>query len=169
MKIMKKSFYEISMHKTNHFEGFVEAKLNKNLLREWKKFARFIFLVKNEVRYATFFVAPKQNRTKCFILSWSCVTVSLPSSFYANVLHHVLQLSTHIIELYFISHVSVFFITIAPLSFVRWIMDGYKINGRLYSSRSSIQTFYCVTPHTLFYDSFLLSRSVKLDKSFYRI
>ena len=55
-------FYEISMHKTNHFEGFVEAKLNKNLLGEWKKFARFIFLVKNEVRYETFFDAPKQNR-----------------------------------------------------------------------------------------------------------
>ena len=50
--------------------------------------------------------------------------VSLPSSFYANVLHHVLQLSTHIIELYFMNHGSVFF-TMALLSFVRWIMDGY--------------------------------------------
>ena len=115
------------------------------------------------------FCCTKTKQNKCFFVSWSCVTVSLPSSFYANVLHHVFQLSTHIIELYFISHVSELFITIAPLSFVRWIMDGYKINGRLYSSRSPIQTFYCVTPHTLFYDSFLLSRSVKLDKSFYRI
>ena len=153
------------MHDTSHFEGFAETKLKKSLKR--KKFARFIFLVKNEVRYENVSYY-KTTHNKCFFLSFY-VMVSLPSSFYANVLHHVLQLSTHIIELYFISHVSDFFITIAPLSFVRWIMDGYKINGRLYSSRSSIQTFYCVTPHTLFYDSFLLSRSVKLDKSFYRI
>ena len=85
------------MHDTSHFEGFAEAKLKKSLKR--KKFARFIFLVKNEVGTNTF-LATKQHTIN--VSSSLFVVVSLPSSFYANVLHDVLQLSTHIIELYFI-------------------------------------------------------------------
>ena len=55
-------FYEISMHKTNHFEGFVEAKLNKNLLRERKNLLDLSSWSKMKFGMQPFFVAPKQNR-----------------------------------------------------------------------------------------------------------
>ena len=137
MKIMKKNFFMKLVCTIQAILKALQRPNSKKSLKR-KKFARFIFLVKNEVRYENVSYY-KTTHNKCFFLSFY-VMVSLPSSFYANVLHHVLQLSTHIIELYFMNHGSVFF-TMALLSFVRWIMDGYKINGRLYSSGSPIQTF----------------------------